>query len=93
MTTTATKYRLRELHKLFLSEFERRAWFNATHILLEIGKEAKIAGLKVDPDAPTVSGEVRAEYWRSIFDRLRGNNQIIDALDIAKMWAKDREAA
>lgn len=63
-------FRLRELHDLFLSEFDRCAHDNAVALLQQIAKETRTARASV-PDVPTTDATVRLGYWRQMYDRAR----------------------
>lgn len=73
MTTASlnsdTAFRLRELHSLFLSEFDRRATDNALKLLKQIGKEAR--GAPAVPDVPTATPEGRLTFLRAMYDYAR----------------------
>jgi hypothetical protein len=72
MTTAESHvhFRLRELHSLFLSEFERCAHDNAVALLKQIGKEARSA--PAAPDIPTATVDGRLSYLRH-YERARGH--------------------
>jgi len=84
--TTAARYRLRELHSLFLREFDRNARDNAMDALLAIDKEVRAARIVDDPDAPTVRPEVRADYWRQIYERAHSPTI---AMVVLGKWRRD----
>lgn len=85
--TSDIRYRLRELHRLFISECERNAIDNAMDALLAIDKEARAARVLDDPDAPTVRPEVRTDYWRQIYKNVHNNPRL--AMTVLDKWRRD----
>lgn len=83
--TTATSetnshFRLREMHSLFLGEFERGAHDNAVALLKQIGKEAR--GAAAAPDIPTATVDGRLSYLRQMYERARIFKLYDRALDL-----------
>lgn len=82
MFESDTGFRLRELHALFLSEFDRHAHDNATRLLRQIAKETRTAHTQSVPDVPTVNVEVRLGYWRQMYDRARALKLMDRAMEL-----------
>jgi hypothetical protein len=77
-----TGFRLRELHALFLSEFDRCAHDNAVRLLRQIAKETRTARTQSVPDVPTADVNVRLGYWRQMYDRARSLKLMDRAMEL-----------
>jgi hypothetical protein len=64
-------FRLRELHALFLNEFDRNAHDNAVRLLKQIAKESRPKQMQSALCVPTVDVDVRLGFWRQMYDRAK----------------------
>jgi hypothetical protein len=82
-------FRLRELHALFLAEFDRCAHDNATRLLRQIAKETRTARIQSVPDVPTADVNVRLGYWRAMYDRARSLKLIDRAMELLEHMQRE----
>jgi hypothetical protein len=81
-------FRLRELHALFLSEFDRCAHDNAVRLLKQIAKETRTARTSV-PAVPTADVTVRLGYWRAMYDRARRLHLMDRAMELLEHMRRE----
>jgi hypothetical protein len=79
-------FRLRELHALFLNEFDRNAHDNAVQLLKQIAKESRSKRMQSVPCVPTADVNVRLGYWRAMYDRARSLKLIDRAMELTLAW-------